>query len=228
MAQIPGKPESCWVANLAETSFPASAGEHECDVVIVGAGIVGLTTALELLENGKSVAVLEARRIGRQVTGRSTAKITTQHALIYSHLIKSLGRELAQTYADANREGCERIGGWIRELGSTATTRASRLSLMPLILPGRAQSRMKRRQRGASGLLRWYMTRRPCRLRRRERWNSRIRRNSIRPNTWSDWRRLSTGSAERSSNGAGQPSSIATMARGGSRPAQERCGPVNW
>jgi glycine/D-amino acid oxidase-like deaminating enzyme/nitrite reductase/ring-hydroxylating ferredoxin subunit len=117
MPQLPGRPESCWVANLAPTEFPALAGVIECDVVIIGAGIVGLTTALSLLEQGKSVVVLEARRLGRQVTGRSTAKITTQHSLIYRHLIESFGPGLAMAYAEANREGCERIRSWIGELG---------------------------------------------------------------------------------------------------------------
>jgi glycine/D-amino acid oxidase-like deaminating enzyme/nitrite reductase/ring-hydroxylating ferredoxin subunit len=117
MPHLPGTPESCWIAGLPPTRFPALAGEVESDVVVVGAGIVGLTSALALLERGKAVAVLEARRIGRQVTGRSTAKITTQHALIYRHLIDSFGRDLALAYAEANREGCERIGSWIGQLG---------------------------------------------------------------------------------------------------------------
>jgi glycine/D-amino acid oxidase-like deaminating enzyme/nitrite reductase/ring-hydroxylating ferredoxin subunit len=53
--------------------------------------------------------LLEARKVGQQVTGRSTAKITTQHALIYAHLIRYLGVTRAQAYADANRAGMARI-----------------------------------------------------------------------------------------------------------------------
>jgi glycine/D-amino acid oxidase-like deaminating enzyme/nitrite reductase/ring-hydroxylating ferredoxin subunit len=59
--------------------------------------------------------VLEARRIGRQVTGRSTAKITVQHGLIYRHLIDTLGIEKAQQYADANQAGFRYIESLIAD-----------------------------------------------------------------------------------------------------------------
>ena len=85
-------------------------------MVIVGAGIVGLTAALALLEAGKSVILLEARRIGRQVTGRSSAKITAQHSLIYRHLIDIAGRDIARAYADANRTAMVQIREWVERL----------------------------------------------------------------------------------------------------------------
>jgi glycine/D-amino acid oxidase-like deaminating enzyme len=86
-------------------------------VVIVGAGIVGVTAAYLLSGAGLSVILLEARRIGRQVTGRSTAKITTQHSLIYRHLIEAFGLETAQCYADANLLGMAQISQWVEGLG---------------------------------------------------------------------------------------------------------------
>jgi glycine/D-amino acid oxidase-like deaminating enzyme/nitrite reductase/ring-hydroxylating ferredoxin subunit len=60
--------------------------------------------------------VVEARRIGRQVTGRSTAKITCQHGLIYRHLIDTFDLDLAKRYAEANRRGVEQILTWVKEL----------------------------------------------------------------------------------------------------------------
>jgi glycine/D-amino acid oxidase-like deaminating enzyme len=75
-----------------ETQYPfwfpgrESAGHHppldrdlRVDVAVVGGGIVGLTAAHLLLAAGREVAVLEARQVGRQATGRSTAKVTSQH-----------------------------------------------------------------------------------------------------------------------------------------------------
>jgi glycine/D-amino acid oxidase-like deaminating enzyme/nitrite reductase/ring-hydroxylating ferredoxin subunit len=115
--RLPGKPESCWTATAPKTAYPKLAGSHAAEVVVVGAGIVGITAAYLLSEAGLSVALLEARRIGRQVTGRSTAKITTQHSLIYRHLIETFDLETAQRYADANSLGMNQVRQWIEQLG---------------------------------------------------------------------------------------------------------------
>lgn len=109
MRALSGRAECCWTANAPETSYPALDRDERFDAVIVGGGIAGLTAALRLAEAGRSVAVIEAGRVGRQVTGRSTAKITTQHRLVYRHLIDTLGQDKAQLYADANAKGLDHI-----------------------------------------------------------------------------------------------------------------------
>lgn len=114
--QLAGKPQCCWVAASPPTSYRRLARDTEVDVAIVGGGIVGLTAALLLARAGHSVAVLEALRIGGQVTGRSTAKITCQHGLIYRHLIETFDLELARRYAAANRTGMQQIVDWIGKL----------------------------------------------------------------------------------------------------------------
>jgi glycine/D-amino acid oxidase-like deaminating enzyme/nitrite reductase/ring-hydroxylating ferredoxin subunit len=112
MPALPGKSGSCWTATARPTDYPALEGSIHAEAVVVGAGIVGLTTALRLCEGGREVVVLEGLSAGGQVTGRSTAKITTQHALIYRHLIDTLGLALAQDYADANRAGARQVREW--------------------------------------------------------------------------------------------------------------------
>lgn len=102
MTSLPGQPESCWIAAAPQTRYPAYEESDQADVAIVGGGIVGLTAAYLLANSGLAVTVLEARRIGRGVTGRSTAKITCQHTLIYAHLARTLGIDKARLYAQAN------------------------------------------------------------------------------------------------------------------------------
>lgn len=74
------------------------------DVIVIGAGMAGLLTAFYLQEAGKKVLVLEADKICSGQTERTTAKITSQHGIKYSKLIKSVGTEIARGYAHANEK----------------------------------------------------------------------------------------------------------------------------
>ncbi|MEX0759784.1 MAG: FAD-dependent oxidoreductase, partial [Tistlia sp.] len=97
-------------------TYPSLQGDLQVDVVVIGAGIVGLTAAELLRRGGKRVAVLEALRVGRQATGKSTAKITSQHGLTYRKLIDDLGEPRAADYAAANQAAIRRIEGFVKEL----------------------------------------------------------------------------------------------------------------
>ncbi|HWR24984.1 MAG TPA: FAD-dependent oxidoreductase, partial [Methanosarcina sp.] len=76
----------------------------------LGGGIVGITSAFLLKEAGiSSLAVIEADRILSGVTGHTTAKVTSQHSLIYDRLISKFGRRQAQQYAESNQAAIEKI-----------------------------------------------------------------------------------------------------------------------
>lgn len=108
-------PQPYWLASADSTDYPALDKDIRVDVAIVGGGIVGITAGYLLKKENVKVAILEADRIVQGTTGHTTAKITSQHSLIYSNMIKHLGREKAQQYADANEYAIDFIEELVRE-----------------------------------------------------------------------------------------------------------------
>ena len=74
----------------------------QVDVIIVGGGITGITSAYLLVNEGLKVAVIEADKLLNGTTGHTTAKITAQHDMIYEELIRYTGRTTARLYYEAN------------------------------------------------------------------------------------------------------------------------------
>jgi len=82
------------------------------DVVVLGAGIVGLTTAVELARAGRDVVVLEARDVGAGTTGGSTAKATLVQGARFGALAAHHPADVLVRYAEATVVGRQ----WIRQL----------------------------------------------------------------------------------------------------------------
>jgi glycine/D-amino acid oxidase-like deaminating enzyme/nitrite reductase/ring-hydroxylating ferredoxin subunit len=114
---LPGNASSLWLDLPRRTPSPSLGVERRVDVAVVGAGIVGLTTAVLLAREGADVVVLEAGRLGRGVTGRTTAKLSSLHGLTYESLESKHGRETTAAYAQANEAGIELIALLAEELG---------------------------------------------------------------------------------------------------------------
>jgi glycine/D-amino acid oxidase-like deaminating enzyme/nitrite reductase/ring-hydroxylating ferredoxin subunit len=101
---------SVWLATRPpQREFPALDDDVRADVAVIGGGIVGLTTALVLQEEGMDVALLEANRLGHGVSGHTTAKVTSQHGLVYAHLRSRFGADGARAYGEANQAALEWI-----------------------------------------------------------------------------------------------------------------------
>ena len=91
--------------------------DMEADAAVIGAGMAGVLIADRLRARGLQAVVLEARRIGSGQTGNTTAKITSQHGLIYHALIERFGRDRAQQYANANQQAIRQYAEIIRQRG---------------------------------------------------------------------------------------------------------------
>jgi glycine/D-amino acid oxidase-like deaminating enzyme len=109
MAELPGKDTSLWLDTTPQTNYQPLKGEIEADVAIAGAGIAGILTAWQLSQSGLNVVVVEKNRVIENTTGNTTAKLTSQHNLIYDFLIKKHGKDTAKAFADANQQAITNI-----------------------------------------------------------------------------------------------------------------------
>lgn len=107
--------KSYWLDSTPDTSYPVLKEDIDTDILIVGAGLAGLSCAYILHKEGFKVTVLEADRICQGASAHTTAKITSQHGLIYKKVVSSLGEGLARQYAEANERAIYEIGKIIEE-----------------------------------------------------------------------------------------------------------------
>lgn len=108
-------PQSFWLATTDNTGYPELKKDLHVDVAIVGGGMVGITAACLLKKEGLSVAVLEADRIVQGTTGHTTAKVSSQHGLIYYKIKQHMGEEKARQYAEANESAIRTISSLVKE-----------------------------------------------------------------------------------------------------------------
>jgi glycine/D-amino acid oxidase-like deaminating enzyme/nitrite reductase/ring-hydroxylating ferredoxin subunit len=104
-----GERRAYWADTAEGPPYDSLDTDLRVDDAVVGAGIAGLTTALELTETGREVAVIERDRVGEGVTGRSSAKVTSQHGLRYADLVDEFDRETARGYAEANEAAIDYV-----------------------------------------------------------------------------------------------------------------------
>ncbi len=109
------EPESYWIASTDTTIYPALEEDVTVDVAVIGGGVTGITTGYLLKKEGQTVAVVDANRIGDGTTGHTTAKITSQHDLIYDKLITRIGKDKAKLYAESNEAAIQLIAKVVEE-----------------------------------------------------------------------------------------------------------------
>ncbi len=107
---------SIWQSERRGQRLEKSQEELSVDVVIVGAGITGLTAAKYLAAAGKSIVILDAGPIGSGTTGLSSAHLSTLCDYSYSDTIERYGLETAKTLARSMEEGIEIIESTVSEI----------------------------------------------------------------------------------------------------------------
>lgn len=95
--------DSIWTQTEQLPPFDKLRSDLKTDVLIIGGGLAGVLCAYKLAQAGVDYALVEADRICRGITRNTTAKITSQHGLIYDKLIRKFGIERTRLYLEANQ-----------------------------------------------------------------------------------------------------------------------------
>ena len=111
---------SCWMKDAAIIEASPLRSDERCDVVVIGSGIAGLSTAYELCRFGRSVIVIDRGGIGQGMTARTTAHLATELDDFYSELTRICGENEARLYYDSQVAAVNRIEVICRDEGIDA------------------------------------------------------------------------------------------------------------
>lgn len=95
---------------------PGDRVPREANIVVVGAGIAGITTALELARRGVAVTVLDDGPVGGGETGRTSAHLTSAIDDGYARIERRHGQAIASLVAESHMAAIDEIEANVRDL----------------------------------------------------------------------------------------------------------------
>src|SRR5438105_12829492 len=103
-----------WIDSAPIEKFPRLKRNVTVDVVVVGAGVTGITAAYLLKKAGLSVALIERERVASIDTGHTTAHLTYVTDVELQELTRNFGNDRAQAAWDAGAAAIDEIEGVVR------------------------------------------------------------------------------------------------------------------
>lgn len=108
--------KSIWINNSVKNTKMSKLNKNlKCDILIIGGGIAGLSTAYNLKDSDKSVVLIEKNVCGLGATSKNTGKLTWMQDLIYSRLEKNYNSDVAKLYLDSQIKAISMIRRIVKE-----------------------------------------------------------------------------------------------------------------
>lgn len=117
--------KSLWQESADIRHYNTLKGDQKTDVLIIGGGICGLLTAYMLKQKGIDYILLEAGEIANSNTAHTTAKITSQHGLIFAEMSKRFGNEKTRLYIEANQKAIDKFEALSQKMNCDFEKRSS-------------------------------------------------------------------------------------------------------
>lgn len=103
------KKESIWIQGIKNTPCSKLKQNIYCDVLIIGGGLSGISTAFELRNSKQKVVLIERNKIGFGVSSRTTGKLTYLQGLAYQELEKTFNSKVADLYLKSQKEAIQKV-----------------------------------------------------------------------------------------------------------------------
>lgn len=113
-----GPATETWYEATAQRGQPRAplGGQTQAEICVIGGGLAGLTTALELARRGKQVVLLEAKHLAWGASGRNGGFVSNGFAESLDNISLKIGLEATRAVFNLSRLGTEFVRGEAAEL----------------------------------------------------------------------------------------------------------------
>lgn len=108
--------DSIWMKDIKKENKKSSKNLKDTDILIIGGGITGLTSAYFLSNCKRRITVIDKGQIGMGISSKTTAKINYLQGTIYQDLEKYYGSKKSKLYLDSQLEAIKIIGDIVGKL----------------------------------------------------------------------------------------------------------------
>ncbi len=118
MPQLPTH-QSLW-SHVSLPEFPALQRDIDVEVLVVGAGVTGITTAYLLGQEGVRVALIDREKVASADTARTTAHLTYVTDERLHQLVSKFGADAARKFWEGGQVAIDTIERIVEETGNDA------------------------------------------------------------------------------------------------------------
>lgn len=101
--------KSLWITNISPKIEKSLDKDIDVDVLIIGGGLTGISTAFYLKDSNMNIALIEQDKVGYGVSSRTTGKLTYLQELIYHKLEKNFNFKISKLYLDSQKEAIKLV-----------------------------------------------------------------------------------------------------------------------
>lgn len=109
------KKKSIWIDNVKDTKMDSLKEDIECDILVIGAGIAGLSTVYNLKDANKKIVLVDKNRCGMGATSYNTGKLTYMQDLVYYKIENNYNEKVARLYLDSQKEAINIVNKIVKD-----------------------------------------------------------------------------------------------------------------